>query len=324
MGCCNAVSNVKEYGDSSKISSVGSPTDNTPTTSKDIPDTETTTKTDSEIKITITKSLSSLQLPGWNMTPIGSNKPHHISIQHSAIESRLDLTVDKDKLQFQINMQIHETDEKFERERIKQICDEIFDKQIQNQHNFCSLYQVFKKYATNWNKDKMNIDGLTKAMAVFGLIIDVDKELQKLIWSKFDTENDKEIDFSDFSATMSSIITSKDDDWLLLLFQIFDIDKDGYLTVHDIARVLLSENHFGVVATGQDVHTLPEITYTRKMCLKQSKKFIQMHDKNEDDKVSFDEFKAMMINKTEKDWMIQFMEQPSNSFNLEPLRVSNL
>ena len=84
----------------------------------------------------------------------------------------------------------------------------------------------------------MNIHGLTKALAVFGMIIDTDKDFQRHIFKKFDLDNEKEITYNDFSATIASFVGSNtDDDSLQTLFEIFDIDQDGYLELEDMARV---------------------------------------------------------------------------------------
>ncbi len=191
----------------------------------------------------------------------------------------------------------------------------------QSQH-FDSLYKVFDRYAIGDNKDKMDIDGLSKALAVFGMVIDNDRDLQKFVLKQFDLDNSgaKQIDYNDFSSTMSSIITTKDDQALLLLFQIFDIDQDGYLELEDIARILLSVNQIAVVATkGQQNESV--ISYTRRQCLKQAKIMIANQNLNEN-KISFEEFQQMMMNKTEKDLMIDHMRQPSVSIHLEAPRVS--
>eukprot|EP00486_Rosalina_sp_Unknown_P000382 CAMPEP_0201563812 /NCGR_PEP_ID=MMETSP0190_2-20130828/1274_1 /ASSEMBLY_ACC=CAM_ASM_000263 /TAXON_ID=37353 /ORGANISM="Rosalina sp." /LENGTH=49 /DNA_ID= /DNA_START= /DNA_END= /DNA_ORIENTATION= len=49
----------------------------------------------------------------------------------------------------------------------------------------------------------MNIHGLTKALAAFGMIIDTDKDFQRHIFKKFDLDNEKEITYNDFSSTIA-------------------------------------------------------------------------------------------------------------------------
>ena len=84
----------------------------------------------------------------------------------------------------------------------------------------------------------MDISGLTKALAVFGMIIDADKNFQRHIFRKFDVDNEKEISYDDFSATIASFVGSNtDDNSLQTLFEIFDVDQDGYLELDDMARV---------------------------------------------------------------------------------------
>ena len=60
------------------------------------------------------------------------------------------------------------------------------------------------------------------------MIIDTNTSFQSYIWSKFDLENEAEIRFDDFSSTLASLL-NLDDDSLQTLFEIFDIDEDGFL-----------------------------------------------------------------------------------------------
>jgi len=274
-------------------------------------------------------------------TKIGNNPKFHLDVEeptspletpkpevevvvvtpcYTPIIDRLDLNADEHRLKFQIQMEVAETEEKFERERKKHLRNETFDVQLKTQRSqrYDSLYQVFDRYAIGDEKDKMDIDGLSKALAVFGMVIDSDRDLQKFVLKKFDLDNNGEIDYNDFSSTMSAIIASQDDESLLLLFQIFDIDSDGYLELEDVARLLLSVNQIAVVATkGQQNKSI--ISYTKRQCLKQANRLMKQQNK-----VSFEQFKDLMMNKTEKDLMIDHMVQPSISYNIEAPRVSGL
>ena len=195
------------------------------------------------------------------------------------------------------------------------------EQQIRNQQeqHFFTLRQVFEKHIVNSERAMLDADGLANAMASFGMAIDFNKELQDMIFRQFDLDSVQEIDYMDFSAMISHLITAPDDETLMLLFQIYDFDQDGYLEQADVARILLTKNHFGEV---QKIGKSPEmdkaqpIIYTKRECLKQARKlmepFVDM-DTFDGGRMSFDQFKAMNSGKTERDMMIKFMVKPSNS-----------
>ena len=56
-----------------------------------------------------------------------------------------------------------------------------------------------------------------------------------------------------------------DDNCLQTLFEIFDIDEDGYLRLEDFARIFLTQNQIAVVSTGGRQDSV----YTKRQCLKQ-------------------------------------------------------
>ena len=120
--------------------------------------------------------------------------------------------------------------------------DEILDAQIkyQQEQQFYTLLQVFDKYVINPDRPMLDADGLANAMACFGMVIDFNKELQKMIFKKFDLDEEQEIDFMDFSAGLSQLITASDEETLLLLFQIYDFDQDGYVCIVTLSLCGLS------------------------------------------------------------------------------------
>eukprot|EP01083_Nonionella_stella_P279117 949501_1 len=192
-----------------------------------------------------------------------------------------------------------------DQKRIQELNDKAFDEQVTRQRSktFVGLYQIFEQYSTN---KTMDIDGVTEALAHFGIIINTfGKTFQKLIFSKFDIGNEGAVDYNDFSATMSWFIGRKDEDSLLIMFQCFDLDEDGYLNLEDMARLLLAQNHIAVIITGQQ-NTKTNITYNKRQCLKLARKMISKYDNDRfnDNKISFDEFAIMMKNLNEEDMMI--------------------
>merc|ERR1712173_456153 len=108
-----------------------------------------------------------------------------------------------------------------------------------------------------------------------------------------------------------------------LLFKIFDMDKDGYLELADLARMLLTQNQIAVVATG--VQAKCTIRYNMKQCLKQAKKLIAHQnggDNLDDSRITYKQFELIMKDKTERDLMIENMGLPSMSFDMDAPRVS--
>eukprot|EP01084_Bolivina_argentea_P015695 29426_1 len=112
---------------------------------------------------------------------------------------------------------------------------------------------------------------------------------------------------------MASLIGSQNDDALSLMFQIFDIDEDGYLEIEDMARILLTQNQIAVITTGS--HESTTVVYTKEQCMKKARRMVEHHDSSEfsDGKISFDEFLVMMMKRDTKDMMIEHMSAPSIS-----------
>jgi len=255
-----------------------------------------------------------------------SGMSHQIS--HSAImDDSLDLNGSDQRLQYQIKMEAQETEEKFEREKIKHQRTQTLKRQINRQQDqdFNTMYKIFAEYAIGQNKETMDINGFIRALTHFGIEIENDSELQQLVFAEFTLDDQHEIDYNDFSSTLSMMVASKQEKKLELLFKIFDMDKDGYLELEDLARMLLTQNQIAVVATG--VQEKCTIRYNKKQCLKQAKKLIAHHngaDNLDDSRITYKQFELIMKDKTERDMMIQHMGLPSVSFDLEAPRVSGL
>jgi len=222
------------------------------------------------------------------------------------------------KSDFQIKMEERRSEILREKQKLAQLQQNAFEQQVavQQSKSYKRLYDVWEEYATN-EGTTMDIHGVTKALAVFGMIIDTDKDFQRHIFRKFDLDNEKEITYNDFSATIASFVGSNtDDDALQTLFEIFDIDQDGYLELEDMARVLLAQNQITIVVTGQQSsESSKNVVYSKQQCLKQARRMVAEYDSEQfnDNKISFDEFKAMMNQRTENDMMIAHMQAPSES-----------
>jgi Ca2+-binding EF-hand superfamily protein len=239
-------------------------------------------------------------------------------------------TIPRSKSQFQLKMEERKSELLREKQKLRQLQQEAFEKQVQAQQlqNFKRLYDIWQEYATNSVATLMDIQGLTASLKVFGMIIDTDRDFQKHIFRKFDIDNEKEITYNDFSATIASFVGSNtDDDALQTLFEIFDNENKGYLEMEGMARILLAQNQIALIVTGQQK---AQIVYTKKQCLKQARRMVNEYDSDEfnDDKISFNEFKAMMNSRTEDDMYIAHMKAPSISVqtqeqNTIPLFVPN-
>merc|ERR1719445_2976535 len=119
---------------------------------------------------------------------------------------------------------------------------------------------------------------------------------------------------------MSTFVMSNDES-LQTLFEIFDIDEDGYLRVEDFARIFLTQNQIAVVSTGGRQDTI----YTKKQCLKQARRIMAQCDcRTEDGRISFEQFKLMMHSRTEREMMLDHMTAPSISVNNGTTSVSTI
>eukprot|EP00483_Globobulimina_turgida_P009673 UN09692 len=158
-----------------------------------------------------------------------------------------------------------------------------------NSASFSGLYEIFTLHAKGDESDRMDIDGLTSALKVFGLSIDKNKHLQQLIWSKFDLDNEKQIDFNDFMATLSALVDSTNEDSLFLFFQIFDYDESGFLEVDELAAMLFCQQKIGAAVTHQPA-MMKSNCNTNEGCIDRAKSFVNENDDNGDGKISFDEY----------------------------------
>ena len=76
---------------------------------------------------------------------------------------------------------------------------------------------------------------------------------------------------------------------------------------------LLAQNQMAVVVIGQKSESNQRCT--KKQCLKQARRMVAEYDSEQfqDNKISFDEFKTMMNQRTEDDMIIDHMQAPSIS-----------
>jgi len=222
--------------------------------------------------------------------------------------------VDQNKSEFQLKMERKRSEMTERAHRLQILQRNAFDRQVEalQSKQYRRLYDVFNDYTKTPGGDTMDIDGLTSALAVFGMIIDTNSTFQRHIFSKFDLDNEAEIRFDDFSATMACFVGNCNDaESLLTLFEIFDVDEDGYLRMEDFARIFLTQNQIAVVTTGG----VQDSVYSKRQCLKQARKIMAQCDcvLTDDGRISFEQFQLMMTHRTETDMMIDHMTAPSIS-----------
>jgi len=251
------------------------------------------------------------------------NTPNIVAAEPS-IESftpSADPQLEEQKSEFQIRMEMRRLEKMESWRRLDELQRSAFDRQVKTMQSkqYKRLYDVFKEYA-NSGGETMDLHGLTSALSVFGMIIDTNSTFQHHIWSKFDLDNELEITFDDFRATMATFVSNlSDEDTLQTLFEIFDIDEDGYLRLEDFARVFLTQNQIAVVSTGGH----QQAVYTKRQCIKQARKIMTQSDCNfADGRISFEQFKMMMTSRTERDMLIDHMTAPSIS--MDPRTMSQI
>eukprot|EP01084_Bolivina_argentea_P025090 46683_1 len=215
---------------------------------------------------------------------------------------------DNRKVEFKLRISQRQSEIEEQKQQLADMKSKMFNTQV-SKKKMLGLYDLFKQHANcNDAQTKMDVDGLTTALKEFGMIIDTERTLQKFVWSKFDIDNEGEIDYNDFMATLSSLIGSKDEDSLLLMFQIFDIDQDGYLNTDDMAMIILAQNQIALAVTGhvEEANENDKVVLNKRICLKLARKIITKYDSDQfkDSKISFDEYQEMMKNTNVDEMML--------------------
>ena len=143
-----------------------------------------------------------------------------------------------------------------------------------------------------------------------------DPAFRKRIFKKFDIDDEGHISWADFSATMATFVGNNTDEKSLQdLFEIYDLDQDGCLTVDEIAALLLAQNHIMLVSTGNELSANTNHTpWTEGQCLKYAKRLILSIDSTNtgfaENKISFDNFLKMMSSRSNQ-LMLQQMRAPT-------------
>ena len=176
-----------------------------------------------------------------------------------------------------------------------------------------------------------------QALEVFGMVIDNgDAAFRKRIFRKFDIDDEGHITWADFSATMATFVGNNTDEKSLQdLFEIYDLDQDGCITVDEIAALLLAQNHIMLVSTVHEnklnANTQQHEPWSERQCLKYAKRLIHSIDSTSSgfskDKISFDNFLKMMSSR-QNQLMLQQMRAPTADgeidFDMDPDDIGNM
>jgi len=224
------------------------------------------------------------------------------------------------KSEFQMAMERRREELEDQKRRLTAKQSQLFLQQVDSmkRREYKGLFDVFSEFATGHSQKTLDIDGLADALTVFGMVIDSpsDPAFRRHIYKKFDIDNEGHITYDDFSATLATFVGNNTDEKSLQdLFEIFDLDQDGCLSVDEIARLLLAQNHIMLVSTGSDL-SAPSAAepWSEGQCLKYAKRLIRSIDSKSagfrDLKISFDNFLRMMSSRSNQ-LMLQQIRPPT-------------
>ncbi|CEP14414.1 hypothetical protein [Parasitella parasitica] len=134
------------------------------------------------------------------------------------------------------------------------------------------------------------------------------------LYSAFDVDNNKAIDFSEFVDGLSIFIKGTPEEKLTLSFKLYDVNKDGYLTNTELERVMLK-----LSGTFSKEDRTTEI---KEMIEHMFKDF----DVDNDGRLSFDEYKlSAMKEPLIVDFLEQFLaEHHISTFPRAPSRAASI
>lgn len=147
------------------------------------------------------------------------------------------------------------------------------------------LKQVFEFIDTNGD-GKISPVELGKILTSLGHDNSSADEEAKIMVREMDCDGDGFVDFNEFLAVMTSAgdrkgVNSDKDGELLEVFMVFDADKNGFISAEELQRVLVSLG-------------------CKDCSLKKCRCMIQGIDKDGDGCVNFEEFKSMMMMKSDE------------------------
>lgn len=148
------------------------------------------------------------------------------------------------------------------------------------------MYINFRKSARK-SGDKWTLDerGFQSALKSEGLASH-DHALIHKLFRVFDTSNNNCVDFREFVTGLAILLNGEDDEMIALSFQLYDVDKSGYLEGPEILHLLQSMN----VA----VHSLLDHKYEDSDLRETVKYLMEVADLDRDGRISFSEYSRVM------------------------------
>ncbi|KAI8647586.1 hypothetical protein BD408DRAFT_378409 [Parasitella parasitica] len=134
------------------------------------------------------------------------------------------------------------------------------------------------------------------------------------LYSAFDVDNNKAIDFSEFVDGLSVFMKGTPEEKLTLSFKLYDVNKDGYLTNTELERVMLKLS----------------VTFSKEDRTNEIKEMIEHmfkdFDVDNDGRLSFDEYKlSAMKEPLIVDFLEQFLaEHHISTFPRAPSRAASI
>eukprot|EP01084_Bolivina_argentea_P093292 167814_1 len=160
MGCCSSSSPIEEPNKGTKVpssSEMSRPNKASNGTMKQI---DENNLKGAHYDKTIDTPTPPEKEPSQSYTPI--------DLDNQANDARSLRLYEKELKMASKKSEIHEKEQ-----QLKHIKDRALDDQIKQQqsHKFAGLHEIFTQFATSNDKTKMDINGLTEALTVFGMII---------------------------------------------------------------------------------------------------------------------------------------------------------
>ena len=106
----------------------------------------------------------------------------------------------------------------------------------------------------------------------------------RYVFKKFDTNGDNRLDFEEYATGLSTIRKMRKEDKLKWVFDMIDADKSGFLTHNELMELFVSLQYYD----GSETKIL-------EICEMEAERMISMMDLNDDDHISFEEFKETAL-----------------------------
>lgn len=164
------------------------------------------------------------------------------------------------------------------------------------------------RHAAEEDQWLLHKDGFELALQKAGLKGFTHEQAEKL-FAAFDKDQSGSVDFREFVSGLVVLLNGEDDEMVKLSFELYDMDKSGYLEAPEIYRVLRSMN----VA----VHHLIGKSYDPEHQEETFKLFMKLADKDGDGRISLKEYYRVMTNERPHEVVYDKRESERNLLHLE-------